>query len=285
MMRRVPVCAGLLVFLAGCHLLNRTSPEDRPLTETVANLGTPAKHQIRVPPYVFLSDVKLTADSPLLRDLGALPEQVYSELRLPYSNSIIQVHLFENRERYEAFIKYKYPQLPSRRAFFVAQPRRLGGEEDLLVYTYWGERIEQDLRHELTHALLHSVLKDVPLWLDEGLAEYFEVPRKDKGVNHEHLSHLRREALRPNLARLEQLSEVQEMSPAEYRESWAWVHLMLNSTPEAKRVLIDYLQELRTNTRPGTLRPRLAAVFLSLDVEFQRHLAILAERNPTTAQR
>ena len=56
------------------------------------------------------------------------------------------------------------------------QPRRFGGEEDLLVYTYWGDRIQQDLRHELTHALLHSVLKDVPLWLDEGLAEYFEMP-------------------------------------------------------------------------------------------------------------
>ena len=52
-----------------------------------------------------------------------------------------------------------------------------------MVYTYWGNRIQQDLRHELTHAILHSVLKDVPLWLDEGLAEYFEVPHGWKGVN------------------------------------------------------------------------------------------------------
>ena len=73
------------------------------------------------------------------------------------------------------FMVSKYPKLPSRRAFFVAQTRGVGRSEDLLIYTYWGERVQQDLRHELTHALLHSVLKDVPLWLDEGLAEYYEL--------------------------------------------------------------------------------------------------------------
>src|SRR5438445_5221604 len=102
------------------------------------------------------------------------------------------------------------PDLPKRRAFFVAQPS-VGASEDLLVYTYWGDRIQQDLRHELTHALLHSVLKDVPLWLDEGLAEFFEVPASTDGVNSQHLEQLRRGDPRPNLARLEQLSEVQQI--------------------------------------------------------------------------
>ena len=90
----------------------------------------------------------------------------------------MQVYLFEDRDAYERFMQSRYPNLPRRRAFFVAQPRGVGGGDDLLVYTFWGERIRQDLRHELTHALLHSVLKDVPLWLDEGLAEYFELPRR-----------------------------------------------------------------------------------------------------------
>ena len=39
-----------------------------------------------------------------------------------------------------------------------------------------GDHLRTDLRHELTHALLHGVLKDVPLWLDEGLAGFFELP-------------------------------------------------------------------------------------------------------------
>src|SRR3989442_444013 len=129
----------------------------------------------------------------------------------------------------ENFMRGRSPDLRKRRVFFVAQPRSVGGAEDLLVYTYWGDRIQEDLRHELTHALLHSVLRDVPLWLDEGLAEYFEVPPERQGINAQHLDHLRHNPngpFQPNLARLEALEQVKQMTPAEYREAWAWVHLM-----------------------------------------------------------
>jgi len=124
----------------------------------------------------------------------------------------------------------------------------------------------------------------VPLWLDEGLAEFFEVPAAWDGVNTQHLEQLRAKAAeRPNLKRLEQLSEVQQMTPADYREAWAWAHLMLRSTPGAKKVLLDTIQELRTNPRPGPLRPRLADTFLSLDEAIDRHLADLASKYPSPA--
>src|SRR5438874_1216814 len=148
------------------------------------------------------------------------------------------------------------------------------GVQDLLVYTYWGDQVQQDLRHELTHALLHSVLKDVPIWLDEGLAEYFELPGAWKGINYQHVAQLRAEqgnAFKPDLERLEQLNEVHQMTPAEYREAWAWVHLMLHGTPEAKKTLVGYLRELRTNPRPGPLRPRLTAVYPVLETALLRH--------------
>src|SRR5262249_22145501 len=159
-----------------------------------------------------------------------------------------------DKERYERFMKSRYPDLPKRRAFFVAQPRAVGTAEDLIVYTYWHDRIQVDLRHELTHALFHSVLKDMPLWLDGGLAEYFELPPDWKGVNYLHLDLLLRGEggpFHPDLARLEQLSQVQHMTPAEYREAWAWVHFMLFGNAEAKSVLLKYLQQLRTNPNPG----------------------------------
>src|SRR5260370_772339 len=72
-----------------------------------------------------------------------------------------------------------------RRAFFVAPQRPMGGAADLLVYTFWGknDRIQQDLRHELAHALLHSGLREVPMWLDEGLAANFALPAAARGVN------------------------------------------------------------------------------------------------------
>lgn len=262
---------------AGCGTLQiNPSGGPRPGFETVA--GTPTKHSLRVSQFVFCSDIEMKRNSALFRELGELREQVFKELHLPHSTALVQVYLFDDKERYEKFMQSKYPDLPKRRAFFVAQPRRLGGQEDLIVYTYWGDRVQQDLRHELTHALLHSVLKDVPLWLDEGLAEYFEMPPSWKGVNYQHLEALRRGPGGPvkcDLERLEQLSEVQQMTPAEYREAWAWTHLMLRSTPQARQVLLSYLQELRTNPRPGAMKPRLAQAFLSLDESLQRHLGEL----------
>ncbi len=271
--------SGLIQSGLGCNLLQLRPPaSDRSEKEVVA--GSPQKFTHRLAPYVFLADFEIPRNSPVLRDLAGLRDQVYKELHLPPSSNIVQVYLFEDRERYESFMQAKYPDLPRRRAFFVAQPHRLGNSEDLLVYTYWGDRIQQDLRHELTHALLHSVLKDVPLWLDEGLAEFFEVPTVYDGVNQQHLEQLRRVTAAPryNLERLEQLSEVQQMTPGEYRESWAWAHLLLRSTPQARKVLVDYLHELRTNPHPGPMRPRLAAAFLSLDGALDRHLAGLERK-------
>ncbi len=295
-MSRMPRARSLLAialalfFGAGCHALRLgqlTPDRDR---EAAAAVATGKKSEFRVSQFVFLHDFPIDRKLPLFQELANLREQLFKELQLPPSNAPIFVHLFEDQPRYEAFMKRKYPNLPKRRAFFIADTPPFGGGEQLLVYTYWGDRINQDLRHELTHALLHSVLKDVPIWLDEGLAEYYELAPGWKGINYQHLALLRRGAngpFRPDLARLEQLSKVEQMTPAEYRESWAWVHLMLHSRPEARRVLIGYLRELRTNPQPGVLRPRLAQVFLALEDTLQAHLAQLdtGRRPPTTAQR
>lgn len=238
--------------------------------------GLPSKHSVRVSQFVFLSEFEIARSQPIFKDLGNLREQVNRELQLPSSTSqVIFVYIFQDREHFEKFMQMKYPDLPRRRAFFVAQPRRLGGAEDLLVYTYWGDRIQQDLRHELTHALLHSVLKDVPLWLDEGLAEYFEVPNSWKGVNYKHVEDMLRPPEGParlDLDRLEQLTKVSQMAPGEYRESWGWVHWMLRGNPQARKELIGYLAELRTNPKPGPLMPRLARTTPNLNAALVRHL-------------
>ena len=128
------------------------------------------------------------------------------------------------------------------------------------------------LRHELTHALLHSVLKDVPLWLDEGLAEYFELPIEAKGANRQHLLVMQQEGFKPDLGRLEQLSQVSQMNPAEYREAWAWVHFMLRGNPESRKVLLAYIQQLKTTSSPGALQPRLKSAQTDLNNALMVHL-------------
>jgi hypothetical protein len=221
--------------------------------------------------------LELKPDTPLFQELAQLPEQVYKELELPHSGTLVQVYLFEDRHSYERFMQTRYPDLPKRRAFFVAQPRGMGSAEDLLVYTYWGDKVREDLRHEMTHALLHSVLKDVPLWLDEGLAEYFELDPAYLGISPRHLEHIRQhlDSFRPDLTRLEQVGLVSQMSPADYREAWAWVHFMLRDKPEGKAVLTAFLQQLRSNPNPGLLQPRLAVVFPDPNISLSQHLTSL----------
>lgn len=247
-------------------------PETKPL-ETVE---APHLHSFRIAPYLFLSDFYISRDQALFKELASLRDQVYKELKLPSTNRHVHVYLFKTRETYERYMKAHYPELPPRRAFFVAQPRAMGKEEDLLVFTSWSDRIQQDLRHELTHALLHSVLKDVPLWLDEGLAEYFELPPDQDGVNMAHLKQLDRSVVfEPSMMRLEKLGEVRDMSPTEYREAWAWVHLMLRGNEKGKKVLLSYLQELRRNPKPGPLQPRLAKVIPEMNGELTQHIRAL----------
>jgi len=272
--------AAALALMLGCHSLKMNAPPEKTeaRSDGAASPVAPSKYSFRVAPYIFLSDFEVPHDQPLFQELAGMRDQIYKELQLPPGNAVVQVYLFEDHERYRRFMESRYPDLPERRAFFIAQPRAIGGGEDLNVYTFWGKNIQQDLRHELTHALLHSVIRDVPLWLDEGLAEYFELPPDRKGLNPAHLESLRNGPLgpyKPDLARLEGLTEVKQMTTAEYRESWAWVHLMLRDKPEAKTVLTNYLHQLSVNAAPALLEPKLAAVFSSPDDAFDRHLSQL----------
>lgn len=282
--RTIAACVLGSAVAGGCSTLRTgLQPADPPerverasSAPIVLPMALPSK-SLRVSQYVFYSDIDLKPDAPLFRELDDLRETVYRELRLPQAtNTLVNVYLFEDRERYDRFMKARYPELPKRRAFFVAQPKTVGGGDELLVYTFWGERVRQDLRHELTHALLHSVLKDVPLWLDEGLAEYFELPPGSDGLNAQHLELLRKGPFTPDLARLEQLSQVAQMTPAEYREAWAWVHLMLRGSPDGKAVLLAYLQQLRATPHAGPLQPRLMAALPGLNDSLDMHLGQLA---------
>ena len=233
----------------------------------------PSKYQQRLSQYVFYSDFPLEMSDPLFRELEDLPEQLQHELRLPMSQSIVQIYLFEDQEKYEAYLQARDPKLPMRRAYFFGEQRGSNLPEELIVVTWAGKNLRTDLRHELTHALLHSVLKSVPLWLDEGLAGFFEQPSNTDGINLAHLDALRRGDFTPNLARLEKFTQVEQMDRAEYQESWAWVHLMLRGQPAGRKVLTDYLQTLRTHGNAGSLLAKLQAACPEPHTMLLDHLA------------
>ncbi len=193
---------------------------------------------------VVHSTLELPSQHRLLEELRLLRTDLLQTLALPASNEPIHVYLFETEQKFDEFMRRSHPNFPLRRAFFVESDTKLS------VFAFWGDRVAEDLRHETSHGYLHSVMRNIPLWLDEGIAEYFEVPRGTGGLNLPHaqqlLTMLMTQGWRPNMARLESLTAVGEMRQEDYAESWAWVHWLLHTEPERRVLLQQFLQSIRS---------------------------------------
>lgn len=259
----------LLVGLLLCATLSSTS------CRTASNevVARPTRHSVRSDQLLILSDFKLPKGHPLVAELITLRKQVSQTLQLTFQQQEVVVYIFSSETEYREYLNSTYPGLPERRAYFVGTP------QELAVYTFWGSRIQEDLRHEYTHGLLHAALKQVPLWLDEGLAEYFEITGPRPGtVNAEYSNRLRTmvaNSWNPDLKRLERIEEFSQMQRVDYQEAWAWVHFMLHSSPESKDVLLGYLHDLREDGNPALLSGRLQRELPQVEPRFLSYLASL----------
>ncbi|MER3416778.1 MAG: hypothetical protein C4297_11280 [Gemmataceae bacterium] len=268
----------LALVATGCSSLNNAVPVLPGASETAK---LPDRHKFRIGHYFVCTDLELDRGHPLLRELEELPEQIASTLRLPASLPVVQVYLFADRSRHEQYMHQAYRELPYRRALFMARGTDPGMEE-LLVYAHWSDRIQEDLRHELTHAYLHSVLRGIPLWLDEGLAEYFEAPTRSAGMHFANLQGLRAQVgentWRPDLKRLEAMRRMEEMTASDYREAWLWVHYFLHGPPAVRQAFLDYLQQLRHLDDAGPFSVRLERVLPQPETALYAHFQELDAR-------
>ncbi len=253
--------AALCVSAAGCARLWQTPP------------SLPNRNAIVLSQLVVYSDFALPRQHRLLGELTARRADLSEQLALPNSAEPVNVYLFESADRFNAFMHAHYPDFPPRRAFFVET------DTQLAVYAHWGDRVAEDLRHEMVHGYLHSIVPNVPLWLDEGLAEYFEVPRGQHGMNPSHIEEvpalLASGAWQPDLTRLEQLTSANDMTQADYAESWAWVHFLLETQPERRELLRDFLRALRKDGTAEPLSARLAAAVPRPEDALVAHLSTL----------
>ncbi len=239
--------------------------------KTTFSTDRPSLHTVSTDHFVINSDVRLETDNVLVKELEALHDQVYDTLRLPEQRDPVNVYLFGDEASYRFYMHTTWRDLPPRRAYFV------GTNRELAVYSFLSPQVLEDLRHEFTHGLLHASLQTVPLWLDEGLAEYFEVNSSTPGAAHAgHLHELHLAATEnwsPNLYRLETITDFRDLTQRDYAESWAWVHYMLNSSNEGSGVLMGYLDQLRKTRTPRRLLPELEAAVPSFLNDLQAHVA------------
>jgi hypothetical protein len=285
-MRRPPTSLFLAISLAatvaGCaHVVGLdpglTPPLAAGLAPWMGERDLPQRTELSVGQLVIHADFPLAGQHRLVRDLDGLRAEVSQSLGLPISDEPVHLYLFESTARYDAFVARRFPSFPARRAFFVET------DTTLAVFAAWQDRVAEDLRHETTHGYVHAVAPAVPLWLDEGIAEFFELPRADAGVHRAHVAHLAGRLIegtwRPDLNRLEALASAGELTQDHYAEAWCWVHWLLCTTPERRSLLQDYLAAVRRDgqTAPLSVRLRQApGVPADLPAEVQGHLEALA---------
>ncbi|HVW37594.1 MAG TPA: hypothetical protein VHB99_09820 [Pirellulales bacterium] len=236
----------------------------------------PTKHTLVLEPLIVYSDFALPPHHRLLDELVAERGELLAKLNLPKTDEPVHIFLFESEQRFHDFIGKHFPNFPVRRAFFVETDTRLA------VYAHWGDRVAEDLRHEVSHGYLHAVVPNLPLWLDEGLAENAEVPRGDGGLNRPHvqllLENLESYGWRPNLERLERIDSAGEMTQIDYAESWAWIHMLMETDPARRRLIHDYLMELRRGGPPPAFAPRIKGWFPQAEEMLVAHLRSLGTK-------
>jgi hypothetical protein len=253
----------LLGFCQGC------SQFDLPTT-------LPAKNIRLAQQLCVYSDFQLGSEHRLLTDATKRKSDLEAALGVELGDELIHVYLFDNAANFHRYAQQHLPNFAERRAVF------LKSDTKLMVLAHWHDGLGEDLRHELIHGYLHAEFTWLPLWLDEGLAEYFELAPGSSTVHQRHVSHLAK-AFRdgywqPNLERLEAFTESSNFGETQYAESWLWIHFLLNSSSERSEVLRSYVRQLKTvpEKRPD-LHSLLDTQQSQLEIAIVEHLRELAQ--------
>jgi hypothetical protein len=269
----LPLTLALFLCAAyGCHSF--AARQKTELVRRQTDAAVYMNHPTTVGQLVLHADFVLPPEHRMLTELVSERDLICERLKIAPSQEPIHVYLFAEEDSYRKYVSRKFPGFPERRAIFVET------DIELSVYAHWGEAIAEDLRHEVAHGYLHASVPSIPLWLDEGLAEYFEVGRGRRGVNQMHVDYLTGQLAiggwRPNLPRLEQVTSAADMGQVEYAEAWLWVHYLLESQDGKADVLTEYLAALRTGEPVAPLSERLAAVIPQPAPAAIEHLRSLA---------
>src|SRR6476646_5579378 len=83
----------------------------------------PTRYRTRTGPYAVFSNFPIAADAPAIHSLHSLEQDIESNLgvRVNADEPPVEVYILKDRQSFTHFLRFYYPELPSRRAFFLAQ--------------------------------------------------------------------------------------------------------------------------------------------------------------------
>ncbi|HVR30964.1 MAG TPA: DUF1570 domain-containing protein [Thermoanaerobaculia bacterium] len=230
--------------------------------------------------FVLLGDVPLPTLRELAIDLEAL-ESLLAGLNPDQAPPPLQadVFVFSSEETFSRYAPRSSDGGPvAVSGFFLTHPHG-----DFIAV---GGAVSRDARrvlyHEALHRFVHHHLPQAPLWLNEGLAEFYstlEVGRDVAWVGRpvpEHLARLDREGRRP----LEELLAVDSAEhvhqggrlPAFYAESWALVHYLL-AGDGGRAAIARYTGLLRSGEDPAEAFVTTFGDLRAIDRRIEDHLS------------
>jgi len=219
------------------------APVERPPIDLTPSFTRLLPHVQTCGVVVVQANFPLTEISSILEEIYMLQHDLTRYIGVPPAREKIELCLFRDERSYLEFLREYFPRAPrDRRALYI----KLDNKPGVLLVQKTAD-FEIDLRHEMTHAIIHASIPRMPIWLDEGLAKYFEVPRHERASGHPYLREVRRNTtlgMIPSLDRLARLETIDDMGAREYRDSWAWTHFLIHRSPETHRLLAAYLQML-----------------------------------------
>jgi len=211
-------------------------------------------HRIDTPNFIVVGDVSARE----LRATATKFEGFHEALRRVLPSATMRspvptvVIVFPNDGAFVPF-KPQYQGKPKPVAGYAAP----GLDLSYIAMISAGEVSDRVIFHEYTHMILANAIAGVPLWLNEGLAEFYSTfALMDDGKRAqigrpiaEHLQLLSGSLRVP----LGDLLKVHSASPLYneasrlgdfYAESWALTHMLLNGQPSRVNELADYLRRL-----------------------------------------
>lgn len=255
---------------ASFFLLHTASLLAEETTETskAASTTSPWPYRNQVDRFILYSNRPLATADQIHQEWSQLKTDVEELLQVDCDRGEYHLVVFDQEQTFREYIQHYFPKIPIRRALFIKH-RGPG-----IIFTYAHDELLTDLRHEGTHALLTEACGTLPLWLDEGLAEYFETPREQRFAGSSHLKETRwgaRLGQMPDLQRLEATQAMHEMGATEYRDAWAWVHFLLHRSQESRDLVTNYLSRSSTLGTDYRFHTQVSTIFADCRQEFVAH--------------